>query len=97
MYRLIHDDADWPDDLDRTISTHPELDEALHALDAQFAARDAQLAANDEGGSRFALAVLDDTGDTVAAAEVTGQPPATGWPSWTSPDDPSDWSFFDDV
>lgn len=96
MYRVIHDDADWPDDLDRTVSTHQDFGDAVSSLDDLLEARDVQLTANGEGGSGLALAVVDENGTSLVTASAAGPPlPPEYRTRWPDPSRPT-WESLDD-
>lgn len=65
MYRMCHDDPAWPDNLDRTISTHYHHDDAIDALHRTHAEHVRQLEARGDRGAALALAVVDAVGATV--------------------------------
>ncbi len=90
-YRLCHDEPDWPDGLERTLSTHHDLDEAIEALHTAVADNTRTLQQRGERGAALALAVLDPDGATVMCV-WTGPAGATRY-EFTDPDTPQPHTF----
>src|SRR3954471_11813146 len=89
MYTLQHDDPDWPSDLDRTISTHDQLEDALDALSDVLDRHRRQVSARGEGPAVVQLAVVDDTGHALACAVHDGLANSDPFPEL---EDYPDWS-----
>ncbi len=77
--------------LERTLSTHHDLDEAIEALHAAVAANTRTLEQRGERGTALALAVLDPAGATVMCMWA-GAAGATRY-QFTDPDSPQPYTF----
>jgi len=85
---MCHDDPDWPEGFERTLSSHQDLDEAIETLHAAGADNTRQLSERGDRGGRgaaLALAVLGPAGATVMCVRAgLPEPPATDSPTPTS-------------